>query len=100
MTVKDGGASSETMEAAVRMAAQQYLNDAEYLYHELGLYLPGGVEVTIRVGDPGEDAVRVVGGGEGEDRVLVACRVKGTLTGRTPPEVVLRAGQLRAAQLG
>ena len=81
------------MEAAVRIAAQQYLNDAEYSYRELGLYLPRGVGVTVKVEDPGEDAVLVGEDGEGEDWVLVVRRVSGTLTRQTPPELVLRAGR-------
>jgi hypothetical protein len=90
-----------TMEAAVRNAAQQYLNDAEYSsYRELGLYLQGGVEVTVKVKNPGQDAVLVGEEGVGGDRVLVFRRVSGSLRGQTPPKLVLRAGRLRAAQLG
>jgi hypothetical protein len=99
MKVRDDPASPRSVEAAVRIAAQQYLDDAEYTYRELGLYLPGGVEVTVRVKDPGKDAVRVDECGEGQDRVLVVRPVKGTLTRQTPPELVIRAGQLWAAQL-
>jgi hypothetical protein len=99
MTVKDGPASPATAEAAMRIAAQQYLNDAEYSYRELSFYLPGGVGVTVTVRDPGADAVSVGEDGKGKDRVLVVRRVLGTLTRQTPPELVLRAGQLRAAQL-
>lgn len=96
MTVKDGPA---TVEAAVRIAAHQYLDHAEYSYRKLGLYLRGGVEVTVRVRDPGEDAVLVGENGVGEDRVLVVRLASGTLTLQTPPELVLRAGQVHAAQL-
>ena len=97
MTVKDGPA---TVAAAARIAAHHYLDDAEYSYRKLGLYLRGGVGVTMRVRDPGEDAVSVGEDGEGEDRVLMVRRVSGTLTRQTPPELVLRAGHLHAAQLG
>jgi hypothetical protein len=113
-----------TMEAAVTIAAHQYLNDDEYPYYEnLNLHLPGGVAVSVRVENPGADAVHVGGCGVGDDRVLVfrrasgmltgqtpAARVRrtrrrsspvnGTLTGQTPPELVIRASQLNAAQLG
>ena len=99
MRVKDDPASPATVEAAVRIAAQQYLDDAEYSYSELGLYLPGGVAVTVTVEDPGEDAVLVGEEGVGEERVLVVRRAKGAARGGTPPELVLRPGQLRAAQL-
>jgi hypothetical protein len=99
MPVKDGLASPMTVEAAVGTAAVHYLNDAEYSYRTLGLYLPGGVEVTVNVEDPGEDAVLVGEEGVGEERVLVVRRAKGAPRRRTPPELVLRAGQLRAAQL-
>ncbi len=96
---KDGQASPMTLESAVGIAAQQYLNHAEYSYSELGLYLPDGVEVTVKVEDPGEDAVLVGEEGVGEERVLVVRRAKGVLTRPTPPELVLRVGQLSAAQL-
>jgi hypothetical protein len=100
MKLKDDPASLASVEAAVGIAAVQYLNNAEYSYRELGLYLPGGVEVAVKVEDPGEDAVLVGEGGIGEDRVLVFRRASGMLTQETPPELVLRAGLLRAAQLG
>src|SRR5262249_46360629 len=114
-----------TMEAAVTIAAHQYLNDDEYDHYEnLNLHLPGGVAVSVRVENPGVDAVHGGGCGVGEDRVLVfrraagmltgqtpAARVRrrrrrrsspvnGTLTGQTPPELVVRAGLLHAAWLG
>jgi hypothetical protein len=97
---KDDPARPTSMEAAVGAAGVQYLNHAEYVYRELGLYLPGGVEVTVKVEDPGEDAVLVGEDGVGEDRVLVVRRASGMLTRQTPPELVVRAGLLRAAQLG
>jgi hypothetical protein len=100
MSVKDGLASPMTVEAAVGTAAVHYLNDAEYCYRKLGLYLPEGVEVTVKVEDPGDDAVLVGEEGVGEERVLVVRRAKGAPRKETPPELVLRAGQLRAAQLG
>ena len=100
MTVQDDPTGPVSVEAAVAMAAHHYLNHAEYSYRELSLYLPGGVEVTVKVEDPGEDAVLVSEDGVGEDRVLVVRRASGILTRRTPPELVLRAGLLRAAQLG
>jgi hypothetical protein len=99
MTAQDDPTGPVSMEAAVAMAANQYLDHAEYSYRKLGLYLPDGVEVTVTVEDPGEDAVLVREEGVGEDRVLVVRRAKGAARGRTPPELVLRAGQLRAAQL-
>jgi hypothetical protein len=99
MPAKDGQASPMTVESAVSIAAQQYLNHAEYSYRELGLYLPDGVKVTVTVEDPGEDAVLVGEEGLGEERVLVVRRAKGAPRRQTPPELVLRAGQLRAAQL-
>jgi hypothetical protein len=115
-----------SMEAAVAVAAQQYLNDAEYSYHKSGLrlYLRGGVKVPVQVKDPGKDAFVVGEEVVGEDRILVFRRasgmltgqtpaarvrrrrrrrsspVQGTLTGQTPPELVVRAGLLRAAWLG
>jgi hypothetical protein len=91
--------SPVSVEAAVAMAAHHYLGHAEYAYRKLDLYLPDGVEVTVTVDDPGEDAVLVREEGVGEERVLVVRRAKGAASGRTPPELVLRAGQLRAAQL-
>jgi hypothetical protein len=94
MKRKDDPAS---MEAAVQIAAVQYLNEADYSYRELGLYLPGGV--TVKVKDRRGDAVLVGEEGVGEDRVLVFRRASGMLTGQTPPELVLRAGLLRAAQM-
>jgi hypothetical protein len=100
MRVKDDPDNSPSMEGAVGVGAVQYLNHAEYSYRELGLYLAGGVEVTVKVEDPGEDAVLVDEEGVGEDRVLVVRRALGVLTKQTPPELVLRAGLLRAAQLG
>jgi hypothetical protein len=99
MPAKDGQASPMTVEAAVAIGAQQYLNHAEYSYRKLGLYLPDGVEVSVTVEDPGEDAILVGEEGVGEERVLVVRRAKGALTRQTPPELVLRAGQLLAAQL-
>jgi hypothetical protein len=94
-----------SVEAAVQIAAHQYLDHDEYAYCELDLYLSQGVGVTVRVKDPGKDAkvgaVLVDKVGEGDDRVFMVRRACGTLTQRrTPPELVLRAGQLRAAQLG
>ena len=59
----------------MQIAAHQYLNDDEYSYCELGMYLAGGVEVTVKVRDPGKDAVLVDTVGEGEHRVLVVRRV-------------------------
>jgi hypothetical protein len=99
MPWKDGQASPMTLESAVAIAAQQYLSHAEYSYRKLGLYLPDGVEVSVTVEDPGEDAVLVGEEGVGEERVLVVRRAKGAPRRQTPPELVLRAGQLRAAQL-
>jgi hypothetical protein len=96
MPVQDNPAS---MEAVVRIAAHQYLDDAEYSYRELGLYLPDGVEVTVKVKDPGKDAVLVAEERVGEDRVLVVRRASGMLTRQPPPELVLRAGQLLATHL-
>jgi hypothetical protein len=100
MPANDGQASPMTVESAVAIAAQQYLSHGEYSYRELGLYLPDGVEVSVKVEDPGEDAVLVGEEGVGEERVLVVRRAKGALRRQTPPELVLRAGQLHAAQLG
>jgi hypothetical protein len=100
MPGKNGEAGPMTVESAVAIAAQQYLNHAEYSYRELDLYLPAGVKVTVTVDDPGEDAVLVGEEGVGEERVLVVRRAKGAPRRQTPPELVLRAGQLRAAQLG
>jgi hypothetical protein len=99
MPGKDGQASPITVETAVAIAAQQYLNHAEYSYRKLGLYLPGGVGVSVKVEDPGADAVLVAEQGVGEERVLVVRRAKGAPRRQTPPELVLRAGQLHAAQL-
>jgi hypothetical protein len=99
MPVDGGGANPVTMEAAVRNAAEHYLSDADYDgYSELGLYLPGGVEVTVEVENPGEE-VLVGEEGEGERRVLVFRRAAGTLRRQSAPELVLRAGKLCAAQL-
>ena len=53
----------------------------------------------MKVEDPGEDAVLIGEEGVGEERVLVVRRAKGALQRQTPPELVIRAGQLRAAQL-
>ena len=56
MTVKDGPDNPvtvdypTTVEAAARIAAHQYLDHDEYSYCELGLYLRGGVAVTVKVG--------------------------------------------------
>lgn len=99
MPVQGGGANPVTTEAAVEIAAGQYLNDAEYFYRELVLYLPGGVDVTVKVEDPGEDAVLLRADGVGEGQVLVFRRASGMLTQQTPPELVIRAGQLWAVQL-
>src|SRR5262249_35831182 len=99
MPAKDGQASPMTVESAVATAAQQYLDHADYYYRELSLYLPGGVDVSVRVVDPGEDAVLVAEEGVGEERVLVVRRAKGALRRHTPPVLVVRAGQLHAAQL-
>jgi hypothetical protein len=99
MPGKDGQASPMTVESAVAMATHHYLGHAEYSYRKLDLYLPDGVEVTVTVEDPGEDAVLVGEEGVGEERVLVVRRAKGAARGQTPPELVLRAGQLLAAQL-
>jgi hypothetical protein len=99
ITAQDDPTGPVSVEAAVAMAAHHYLNHAEYSYRKLGLYLPDGVEVTVTVDDPGEDAVLVREEGVGEERVLVVRRAKGAARGRTPPELVLRAGQLLAAQL-
>ena len=77
----------------------QYLNQAEYAYRELELYLPMGVKVAMKVEDPGEDAVLISEEGVGEERALVVRRAKGALTRQNPPELVLRAGQLSAAHL-
>jgi hypothetical protein len=99
MTARDDPTAPVSMEAAVAMAAHHYLGHAEYSYRKLALYLPDGVEVTVTVDDPGEDAVLLREEGVGEERVLVVRRAKGAARGRTPPELVLRAGQLRAAQL-
>src|SRR5262249_5915879 len=111
-----------TMEAAVTVAAHQHLDDGAY--ESLNLHLPGGVEVTVEVHNPEADAVLVGECGAGEGRVLVFRRapgmltgptpaarvrrrrrrrsspVEGTLTGQTPPELVVRAGLLCAAWLG
>jgi hypothetical protein len=87
MTAQDEPAGPASVEAAVAIAAHHYLSHADYSYRKLGLYLPDGIEVTVTVEDPGEDAV------------LVVRRAKGAARGRTAPELVLRAGQLRAAQL-
>jgi len=103
MPVQDDLAS---MEAAVALAAHHYLDDAEYSYHESGLYLylAGGVEISVQVQNPGADAVLVCAEGVGEDRVLVVRRALGMLTqqpppGQTPPELVVRVGLLGAAEL-
>ena len=112
-TEKDGPDNPVTvdyptsMEAAVQIAAHQYLNHDEYSYREMGLYLQGGVAVTVRVKDPGKNAIDPGKGavlvdkvGEGEDRLLVVRRAYSTLTRQTPPELVLRAGQLPCRPAG
>ena len=96
-------ADGHDVEAAVAVAAHHYLDDDDFSYRELGLYLSGGVDVTMNVEDPGADAVLICDAGEGEDRVLVFRRASGMLThpppGQTPPELVVRAGLLGAASL-
>jgi len=83
---------------AIRHAAHQYLDDADYSYRGLQLYLRGGGAVALRTADPGADAVGVrTAAGE---EVISARRLGGVLRGRAaPPELVLRASAVGAVAL-
>lgn len=82
-----------SLPAALRQAAHQFLDDAEYNYRGLRLYLRGGASVALRTADPGADAV-----GVGVGEVITARRLGG---GRpAAPELVLRAAALGAFALG
>ena len=85
----------------LQSAANQYLNDANYAYSELVTYLLNKVSVTTNVTDQGADAIAVSWGGARKDRALIVRRLQSVVSKeRVPPEVVIRASALQAAQLG
>jgi hypothetical protein len=92
-------AGTPTAEAALQTATHHYLNDAAYTYAVLELFLQTGVQASVPVADPGADAVNLATEGTEEGQVLVVRRLAGALGRKQPPELVLRAGALRAAQL-
>jgi hypothetical protein len=92
--------SGPTLLQAIRTGAHQYLDDAEYNYERLDLHLSHGQSVGVRASDPGGDAVGLETVGQGPAEVLVVRRLGGLIEGRgAVPEVVLRAGAVRAGQL-
>jgi hypothetical protein len=89
-----------TLSEAMRLGVHQYLDDADYSYQKLHLHLRHGPAVSVRADDPGGEAVGVEGVGEGREEVVVFRRLDGALLDRVaPPEVVVRAGAVRAAYL-
>lgn len=100
MDARQPGSRGVTLTQAIRRGAHQHLDDAESAYNRLELRLARGAEVAIVADDPGGDAVGVESRGSGSDEVLVVRRLGGLLEGRPAvPELVLRAGALRAGQL-
>jgi hypothetical protein len=100
LNVHPGPDSGPTLVQAIRTGAHQYLDDADYCYDRLELHLTQGPRVGVRASDPGDDAVGVETVGHGPGQVLVVRRLGGLLAGRPAvPELVLRAGALRAGQL-
>lgn len=89
-----------TVVQAIRTGAHQYLDDDEYSYRRLHLWMQGGPTVSVRADDPGGDAVGVESVGEGSDEVVVVRRLGGVLWGQPAvPELVLRVAGLRVGQL-
>src|SRR5262249_28730672 len=91
-----------TLIQAIRQGAHQHPDDAESAYQRVGLRLGRGdsreADAAQRGG--GRDGGGVEARGSGSDEVLVVRRLGGLLEGRPAvPEVVLRAGALRAGQL-
>jgi hypothetical protein len=84
---------------ALRQGAHQYLDDADYSYQRLHLQLHGGQSVSMASGDPGADAVGVETLGRGAEEVVIVRRLGGVLTGKTPPELVVRSARLGAGYL-
>ncbi len=88
-----------TLVQALRQGAHQYLDDADYSYQRLYLQLQGGQSVSTAAGDPGADAVGVETLGRGTEQVVVIRRLGGVLSGKTPPELVVRSTKLGAGYL-
>lgn len=89
-----------TVVQAIRLGAHQFLDDEEYSYRRLRLCLQGGPTVTVRAEDKAGEPVGVETVGKGTEELVVVRRLGGVLSKwPTVPELVLRAGKLRAAQL-
>jgi hypothetical protein len=91
--------ASLSLVQALRQGAHQYLDDADYSYEKLHLQLQGGQSVSMTSGDPGADAVGVETLGRGREEVVVVRRLGGVLSGKTPPELLVRSVRLRAGYL-